>query len=296
MASVSPPAPARLLLSDQSKFRNVTIKFAKAKKGGDAAAASRRVACSCQAREHELLTNCTVCGRIVCVLEGEGECAFCSSLVSRGFTTPSEEFVRSMRMRTASSLTASASTTADSQEALIRAEQQKARLLSFAARNEARSRVVDQQSDYYELESNVWMGAEQREQGLQEAKAEEDKIGRRRDHTVSIDLVTGTVIAHSSDPLAAENAGKGLKGSGMEIVTREDEQRRQQEAASTGRPISANAARSGVSSPAVNAMFEEMKSVSRAQYFNNDTLRGRARQVYEQLQAAIEQEHKVGSL
>ena len=37
--------------------------------------------CDCQAVKHDLVNNCTNCGKIVCALEGSGSCSFCGSLV-----------------------------------------------------------------------------------------------------------------------------------------------------------------------------------------------------------------------
>ena len=40
-----------------------------------------RHACECQARKHELVSNCVACGRVVCAQEGSGPCLFCGALV-----------------------------------------------------------------------------------------------------------------------------------------------------------------------------------------------------------------------
>lgn len=38
--------------------------------------------CNCEATKHELINNCTKCGRIVCEQEGSGPCFFCDNMVS----------------------------------------------------------------------------------------------------------------------------------------------------------------------------------------------------------------------
>ncbi|KAB2037957.1 hypothetical protein ES319_D03G111700v1 [Gossypium barbadense] len=43
--------------------------------------------CSCQARQHRLVSNCLSCGKIVCEQEGEGPCNFCGALVLREGST-----------------------------------------------------------------------------------------------------------------------------------------------------------------------------------------------------------------
>ena len=55
-----------------------------------------RSKCGCQATQHDLIGNCTVCGRVICTLEGEGSCFFCHSYVTADGTVPSKEFVHSM--------------------------------------------------------------------------------------------------------------------------------------------------------------------------------------------------------
>ena len=37
--------------------------------------------CNCQARIHQLVRNCLICGRIVCEQEGSGPCFHCGNLV-----------------------------------------------------------------------------------------------------------------------------------------------------------------------------------------------------------------------
>ena len=290
---------------DPSRFRGVKVKYVKPKLKPGAAAATR-TRCACQAREHQLYTNCTACGKIVCVVEGEGECFYCSSYVTKQHTTAADAFVQQMQQKSAaaykrtgggvSEVKTAAEDEAATAAGLARAEQQKQKLLGYSAANIARSRVIDQQSDYYEFESNKWLPEDQRQARMAEAKKEEEKLDRRRQHTVSIDLVKGQVIAHSSDPLADENRGRGLKSDGVEIVTREDEEWQRRDAtvaavSSGGGAVSAlNMRRSGVADAGVNAMVEEMKTVSARQYYSNDTLTGKARLVYEQMQAAMEKE------
>ena len=53
-----------------------------------------RHACECQARKHDLVSNCVSCGRIVCAQEGSGPCLFCGSLV----VTREEQEVISRRL------------------------------------------------------------------------------------------------------------------------------------------------------------------------------------------------------
>lgn len=40
-----------------------------------------REECTCLAQRHELINNCTNCGRIVCIKEGSGPCFTCNEIV-----------------------------------------------------------------------------------------------------------------------------------------------------------------------------------------------------------------------
>ncbi|KAJ2858688.1 hypothetical protein J3B02_000069 [Coemansia erecta] len=53
----------------------------------------KRVKCECQGSEHQLLTNCLTCGRIVCEHEGPGPCMFCGSDVQ----SPDQQLQQHMR-------------------------------------------------------------------------------------------------------------------------------------------------------------------------------------------------------
>jgi len=63
--------------------KDMTLVYKKRKKGGQQNATQERVRakCNCQARMHELVNNCTRCGRIVCAQEGPGECFHCGHVV-----------------------------------------------------------------------------------------------------------------------------------------------------------------------------------------------------------------------
>ena len=44
---------------------------------------ANRVPCECQATNHELMTNCLSCGRIICSQEGPGPCFTCGNTVNK---------------------------------------------------------------------------------------------------------------------------------------------------------------------------------------------------------------------
>lgn len=100
--------------------------------------------CSCQARRHGLVGNCLACGKIVCEQEGEGPCSFCGALV----------------LREGSSYAGLEGAAAPASEAEASAEAFTKRLVDYDRNSAARTTVIDDQSDYYELEGNSWLSKE----------------------------------------------------------------------------------------------------------------------------------------
>lgn len=99
--------------------------------------------CSCQARQHRLVSNCLACGKIVCEQEGEGPCKFCGALVLKEGSTYAGLEVAAVPL------------TEDEAAANAYAK----RLVDFDRNAAARTSVIDDQSDYYD-EGNSWLSVE----------------------------------------------------------------------------------------------------------------------------------------
>lgn len=100
--------------------------------------------CLCQARQHRLISNCLSCGKIVCEQEGEGPCQFCGALVLKEGSTYA-------------GLEESLAPLSDAEAA---AEAYAKRLVEYDRNSAARTTVIDDQSDYYEIEGNSWLSKE----------------------------------------------------------------------------------------------------------------------------------------
>lgn len=100
--------------------------------------------CQCQARQHRLVSNCLSCGKIVCEQEGEGPCSFCGSLVLKEGSTYA-------------GLEGNLAPLSDAEAA---AEAYAKRLVDYDRNSAARTTVIDDQSDYYEIEGNSWLSKE----------------------------------------------------------------------------------------------------------------------------------------
>ncbi|MQM03782.1 hypothetical protein Taro_036571 [Colocasia esculenta] len=126
----------------KKKRTGKVISLAEASKGS--AVFKQGKPCSCQARRHNLLSNCLSCGKIVCEQEGEGPCSFCGALV----------------LQEGSSYAGLEGTVAPLSDAEATAEAFAKRLVEYDRNSTARTAVIDDQSDYYEIEGNSWLSKE----------------------------------------------------------------------------------------------------------------------------------------
>ncbi|CAI9102196.1 OLC1v1000428C2 [Oldenlandia corymbosa var. corymbosa] len=130
--------------------------------------------CSCQARQHRLISNCLSCGKIVCEQEGEGPCNFCGALV----------------LREGSSYAGLQEGVVPLTEAEAVAEAYAKRLVDYDRNSAARTTVIDDQSDYYEIENNTWLSKEEKELLMKKREEiEEAERAKRNKVVISFDLV-----------------------------------------------------------------------------------------------------------
>nr|GLL22206.1 activating signal cointegrator 1 [Ipomoea trifida] len=139
--------------------------------------------CSCQARRHKLISNCLSCGKIVCEQEGEGPCNFCGSLV----------------LKEGSSY-AGLDGALPISDAEAAAEAFAKRLVDYDRNAAARTTVIDDQSDYYEIEGNSWLSMEEKEL-LRKKREEIEEIERakRSKVVVTFDLVGRKVLLNQDE-------------------------------------------------------------------------------------------------
>jgi hypothetical protein len=229
---------------------------------GELRAKKNRRECGCAATDHLLFANCTACGRIACEVEGAGPCYYCGSFVAKERTFVSPDFERLMRESHAEEGERAPAEPAAEQrtaDGLGRALEARDTLLARA--KDATGRVFDDQSDYFR-ESNVWLSAEERDMARRKAAVDEAKATlshARRGARLAISIdgqggVEATVAAASDADLGLEYA--------------EDYSRH-----------------GGARQPAAPAASHATR------HFKNDTLQGRAKEVYEALLDALRKSH-----
>jgi hypothetical protein len=160
--------------------------------------------CDCQAQQHALVNNCISCGRVVCEQEGAGPCAFCGSLVC----SPADwEMVKSNSSRGKKLLEklmnqkgqehSAIRTSPDSQkdisisnkESLEKALEHRDKLLDFDRTSEKRTRVIDDEMDYFASDTNQWLSREERKAlKSKEEDLHEMRHGSRRNRKVTLDF------------------------------------------------------------------------------------------------------------
>ncbi|KAI8815387.1 hypothetical protein BJ742DRAFT_703289 [Cladochytrium replicatum] len=216
---------------------------AQAKVGNHGPGWGGRIFCECLAQTHGLVTNCLSCGKIICKLEGAGPCPGCGTQVesreqqlqliqARKRKAPSgKDPVQGARyshraggQRGYGSVAGGPKVEDSTQfpslatedERLIRAEQQKERLLEYDRNSAARTRVHDLASDfdYQSAIGDKWLSQEERALAVKAARdAEQAEEERRRTRTLTIDLENRTVreVAPTSAPRVSEVLAKATK-------------------------------------------------------------------------------------
>ncbi|KAJ4801141.1 Activating signal cointegrator 1 [Rhynchospora pubera] len=140
--------------------------------------------CACQARRHALVSNCLSCGKIVCEQEGEGPCSFCGALVLKEGSTYAglTEFDVPLTKEEAA------------------AEEFAKRLVDYDRNSAARTKVIDDQSDYYEIEGNSWLSTAEKEVIMKKQKeAEEAAEAKKKNVIITFDLVGRKVVVNKDE-------------------------------------------------------------------------------------------------
>lgn len=141
--------------------------------------------CMCEASKHELINNCLNCGRIVCQQEGSGPCFTCGTFVLNKqerdqLLSGSDEAIQKVQqladsgarldfmdqvascLNTKKSLKEIAASLTNDPN-LDRAIEHKNKLLEFDKKSVARSKVFDDQVDYFTIQSQNFITEQNRQ-------------------------------------------------------------------------------------------------------------------------------------
>ncbi|KAJ8718082.1 hypothetical protein PYW07_006012 [Mythimna separata] len=153
---VQPPEPAEVDSKSKKKTKYVNL-YSQEGKNAQVVMLKGRHHCDCQASKHELVNNCIQCGRVVCKQEGSGPCLFCGNLVC----TPEEQRELNTKTKGAAKLmeTLMERSRPKGWEAAV---SHRNRLLEYDRTSERRTRVTDDDSDYFSAGS-VWLNATEKD-------------------------------------------------------------------------------------------------------------------------------------
>ncbi|XP_026463973.1 activating signal cointegrator 1 [Ctenocephalides felis] len=144
--------------------------------------------CDCEASKHDLINNCLKCGRIVCAQEGSGPCLFCGELVC---SNEEKNVLRQNTDRSDSLLNRLKDQKRPKgwEQALL----QRNKLVEYDKNSEQRTRVIDDESDYFNSTS-VWLTKSEKAQIEKFAKEmHEKKHKSRANKSIILDFAGRTV-------------------------------------------------------------------------------------------------------
>ncbi|XP_037295269.1 activating signal cointegrator 1-like [Manduca sexta] len=219
----SPPEPEGKV-KKKTKYVNL---YSQEGKNAQVVLLKGRHHCDCQASKHELINNCLQCGRVVCKQEGSGPCLFCGNLVC----TPEEQ--RELNSKTKAS--------AKLKESLLERSRPKGweaavshrnRLLEYDRTSERRTRVTDDDSDYFSANS-VWLSAAEKDKlDKYQQSLHEKKHASRLNKKMTFDfagrqIVEDKTIDHDVDEekirnMTSSNTGRNLQQNNMFVGVASD--------------------------------------------------------------------------
>ncbi|XP_033226692.1 activating signal cointegrator 1 isoform X2 [Belonocnema kinseyi] len=145
--------------------------------------------CNCEAKQHALINNCLNCGNIVCSQQGAGPCLFCGDLVC----SPEEQKILASNSKQADNLYNKLMDKKPS-KGYEDSVKQLDRLLEFDRNSSQRTKVIDDESDYYQSNS-VWLSKTEKERlKKREDEIQAQKHRSRLDRKVALDFAGREVI------------------------------------------------------------------------------------------------------
>ena len=208
--STSTSATASSFKGKRAKY-NKQVDISKTKDGLEALLPVSQE-CNCEARKHKLLTNCQLCGKIVCEQEGWGRCYFCGAELrkdNKPISTKQQDetgtphphppitnekcfFQQNIKPKqqresffflTPPNLLPPITTDEDylqREREFLKAMQRRDVLIQFQDDREKRTTIVDDQEDYYSS-NNPWLDRDERKKAESiEQREKDDRIARHK--------------------------------------------------------------------------------------------------------------------
>lgn len=150
--------------------------------------------CDCQASKHQLINNCLKCGRIVCAQEGSGPCIFCGNLVC---TKEEQDFINTNTKQ--SKKLYQNLMDSGKPDGWEKAMEQRDRLLEYDKTSQKRTKVIDDEGEYFSSSSS-WLTKDERERmAKKEAEVQSKKHGSRLEKKITLDFAGRRVIEEDEE-------------------------------------------------------------------------------------------------
>ncbi|XP_043505728.1 activating signal cointegrator 1 [Polistes fuscatus] len=140
--------------------------------------------CDCEAKKHSLINNCNNCGRIVCYQEGSGPCFFCETLVC----SREQQAILSSNTKQADDLYNKLMDRKPN-KGLEESIKQRDKLLEYDRNSARRTKVIDDESDYFQTNSTWLTSAERERFRKREEEISAQKHASRLSRKVTLDFV-----------------------------------------------------------------------------------------------------------
>jgi len=197
------PMIGEIRMKSCSPFKKKNLKFiplfgADGKMKTDTVTLPGRHPCQCLAQKHKLINNCDSCGRIVCEQEGAGPCMFCGNLVC----TPEDQEIinreskqgRKLKDKLLLQHVPDDAVEKEKDAGLQRALDHKNRLLQYDRNFTKRTKVIDDESDYF-ASDNRWLSNKQRNLLTKKEQDLRDKrFASRLDKKFTIDFAGRKIV------------------------------------------------------------------------------------------------------
>jgi len=152
--------------------------------------------CECQAAKHPLIRNCLECGRVICAQEGPGPCIFCNSNslgAPKGEAPPTSTRKKGGKKKLGN-------TDQTPNQAFTNALAHKEKLLEYDRTSEHRTRVIDDESDYFKSDANRWLDPKQKEMlRAREQELREKRHGPKKGIKVTLDFAGRQLIEETNN-------------------------------------------------------------------------------------------------
>ena len=230
----SPPAERESLKykAKEDELKKKSMRFVPLYSSEGQAKASVRLPgrhpCECLGQKHMLVNNCVQCGRIVCEQEGSGLCYFCGSLVC---TKEEQEILArnsKKSMKLYEKLVAQSfekngpepqlKGRAESKQdmGLQRALVHKEKLLEYDRTSVRRTKVIDDECDYFASDGNRWLSKKEREAlKKKENELSQKRHASRRELKVTLDFAGRKVIDENAGNDMYKNEEEAVLASGF---------------------------------------------------------------------------------